>query len=139
MKPNVRVFYLQGVIALISVCLPDQNISAHVISPVSPSLAEYTSTQIDTAKLNISTESVTLFSTQGSKAYVTITTGGSWYLKCSEKWLSANVLSGTGVRKIEIKADENIGTGARSAYVTIYVKGLHPLIIDVLQKARHEE
>lgn len=139
MKPNVRVFYLQGVIALISVCLPDQNISAHVISPVSPSLAEYASTQIDTAKLNISTESVTLFSTQGSKAYVTITTSGSWYLKCSEKWLSANVLSGTGVRKIEIKADENIGTGARSAYVTIYVKGLHPLIIDVLQKARHEE
>jgi hypothetical protein len=139
MKPNVRVFYLQGVIALISVFLQDQNISAHGISPVSPSLAEYASTQIDTAKLNISTESVTLFSTQGSKAYVTITTSGFWYLKCSEKWLSANVLSGTGVRKIEIKADENIGTGARSAYVTIYVKGLHPLIIDVLQKARHEE
>lgn len=139
MKSFSGVIYLKGFIALISLYFLDQNNLAQVLPHLSPSIIEYDSTRIDTSKLNISTKSITLFATEGSKANVTIITGKSWYLKCSEEWLSTDVQSGTGVRKVEIKADENIGTGARSAYVTIYVKGLHPLIIDVFQKARHEE
>jgi hypothetical protein len=139
MKTNVLIFYLEGFIALISVCFLDQSISAHCILHVSHSSIEYTSTQADTAKLNVSAESINLFASQGSKACFTITTGKSWCLKCSGKWLSADVQSGTGVRKIEIEADENIGSCARSAYVTIYVKGFLPRRIDVYQKAKHEE
>jgi hypothetical protein len=117
----------------------DQNSSAQIFPPVSPSIIEYASSHIDTSKLNISTESITLFAGEGSKACVTIFTGKSWYLKCSEEWLSADVQSGTGVRKVVIKASENIGKCARSASVTIFVAGQAPEIIDVFQKASHEE
>ena len=125
-KSRERSSYLKRFIGIIFACLLMQNSSAQIIFPVSLSIIEFASVQADTSKLYIPTESIYLFASQGSKAYVTITTGKSWCLRCSEKWLSADVQSGTGVRKIEIKADENIGTGARSAYVTIYVKGFLP-------------
>ena len=139
MKTFFRVIYLKGFIALISVCFLGQTNSAQILPPLSQSIIEYAPTRIDTSKLNISTKSITLFATEGSKAYVTIITGKSWYLKCSEEWLSTDVQSGTGVGKVMIKANENNGMHSRSAYVTIYANGLAPGIIDVFQKARHEE
>ena len=139
MKTFFRVIYLKGFIAVICGCFLDQSTSAQIPFPQSQSIIEYASTLIDTSILNISTKSITLFATEGSKAYVTIITGKSWYLKCSEEWLSTDVQSGTGVGKVMIKANENNGMHSRSAYVTIYANGLAPGIIDVFQKARHEE
>jgi hypothetical protein len=139
MKSYFREFCLKGFIAVICVCFPDQNISAQIPVPLSQLIIEYASTHSDTSKLNISTKSITLFAIEGSRAYVTIITGKSWYLKCSEEWLSTDIQSGTGSKRLVIKANENFGTSARSAYVTIYVNGLTPEIIDVFQKAKHEE
>jgi hypothetical protein len=138
-KSKGRSSYLKEFIFIIAASFLVQNNSAQINFQGSPSLFEFASLLTDTSKINISAESITLFASDGSKASVTIITGKSWNLKCSEEWLSADVRYGTGVTKVVIKADENNATVSRSAYVTIYVDGLPLQKINIFQKARHEE
>jgi len=53
--------------------------------------------------------------------------------------VTAEVQSATGVRKVMFRANENIGTGARSANVTIFVQDLPQRIIDFFLKEAYEE
>jgi len=53
--------------------------------------------------------------------------------------VTADVQSATGVRIVMFRANENIGTGARSANVTIFVQDLPQRIIDLFLKAGYEE
>jgi hypothetical protein len=89
--------------------------------------------------LNISADSINLSTSEGSTASVMITSNTPWILKCSEDWLVANTTSGDGFRQVVFTAKENMGAEGRSAKITISVNGLPPRIIEVFQKARHEE
>ena len=89
--------------------------------------------------LSVSTVSVNLYSSAGSKASILLISNNRWRIKCSEKWLSSDITSGEGVKQVTITATENHDTEGRLAHVTITVTGLSPRVIAVYQKVKHEE
>lgn len=89
--------------------------------------------------LSVSPASVNLYSSAGSKASILIISNTRWRIKCSEKWLSPEIVSGEGVKQVIITATENHDTEGRLAHVTITVAGLSPRVIEVYQKVKHEE
>jgi len=89
--------------------------------------------------LNISAESINLNTSEGSTASVMIMSNTPWILKCSEDSLFANNTSGDGFSQVIFTGKQNMGIEGRSAKVTVTVNGLPPRIIEVFQKAKHEE
>jgi hypothetical protein len=89
--------------------------------------------------LSVIPVSVNLYSSAGSKASILITSNTRWHIKCSEEWLSSDIVSGEGVKQVIITATENHDTEGRLAKVTITIAGISPRVIEVYQKAKHEE
>lgn len=89
--------------------------------------------------LSVVPVSVNLYSSAGSKSSIFIISNSHWRLRCSEEWISTDIVSGEGVKQVIITATENHDTEGRLAKVTITVAGLSPRVIEVYQKVKHEE
>lgn len=89
--------------------------------------------------LNVMSENLNLRSEDGSNASVMITSNTQWNLTVSGKWLAASTSTGNGFRQVVFTALENNELHPRTAKITIIANGLPPKIINVIQKARHEE
>jgi hypothetical protein len=89
--------------------------------------------------LNIIQRSIVLRAEEGSFDTVRIVSNTKWLVKCKDPWLLTNTNSGENTMRIKISVMENPGVYARTGKVIITVEGLPPGIIEVIQKARHEE
>lgn len=89
--------------------------------------------------LNVMPGSIILGAGEGSFISVGIVSNTKWSVKCNDPWIMTNTESGENYKQINISAKENVGAEVRAGKVTITVDGLSPRIIEVMQKARHEE
>lgn len=132
-KPLADTAYIEGDLAF------RYHNGGHTDAPEWPAFFEFASRHFKIPALFVSAESINLFSSEGSKASFIITSNTHWILRCPEKWLLANTESGDGSGQVVITSAENTGTNGRSAKVTITADGIPPKVIEVFQKARHEE
>ena len=76
---------------------------------------------------------------EGSYDTVRITSNCKWVVTCRESWIIISASAGENSSRIKISARENYDIYARTGKVTITSEGLPPRVIEVMQKAKHEE
>jgi hypothetical protein len=83
--------------------------------------------------------SLRVYSGEGGTAEIVIISNTDWVLKCTDKWISADTQTGGGYNKVILTVKENSETFERIAKITVAAVGLPVRIIELSQKARHDE
>lgn len=89
--------------------------------------------------LTVSPRLLRIYSGEGGISEIMIISNASWILKCTDKWITANTETGGGFNKIVFTVKENPEPFERIARINVTVKGLPVRIIELSQKARHDE
>ena len=89
---------------------------------------------VEMPELKLSQTTAKVEANQGSTATVEITSNVPWTASSDQTWLTVNPTSGTGNQAFIIIADVNHASAARTATVTLIVKGADPKTIVVTQQ-----
>lgn len=89
--------------------------------------------------LTVSPRSLRIYSGEGGTSEILIISNSAWILKCSDSWVSAARDTGGGYNRLVLTVKENPEYFERIARITVIVKGLPARIIELSQKARHDE
>lgn len=87
------------------------------------------------AKLNVSTNMLSIGSSANSKAVFEIASNTNWYLSSSELWLIPDVLSGNSNKLVTLVAQPNLGSTTRLATISINAEGVDSKSISVSQES----
>ena len=85
-------------------------------------------------ELKLSQSTATLEAKQGTTATVEITSDFPWTASCDQTWLTVNPSSGTGNKTFTIIADANPALAARTATITVNIKGADSKTIVITQQ-----
>jgi hypothetical protein len=89
--------------------------------------------------LTVSSRSLRVYSGEGGTSEIIVISNSPWTLKCSDIWISANTETGGGFDRVVFTVKENAEAFERIAKIRVIVKGLPVRIIELSQKARHDE
>jgi len=86
--------------------------------------------------LAVAQNKIRIAQAENSNASVTITSNTQWTASCEQTWLTINQASGIGNQTLSFSASANLGSGSRTAVVTVSATGTKAQIISVIQSAQ---
>lgn len=84
-------------------------------------------------------QSLRVYSGEGGKVKLIVTSNIKWVMHCSENWISSDPISGYGFNELIFKVMENPESYERTAKIIFKAEGLPDKTVILSQKARHDE